>query len=245
MTSTRPSSRNGRRRSSPRPRSRSIEARPKRRAAGSPGRRCRRSAVGGDHHRRLVLRDVHRCSMRSAASCCRRRTTVVRYGILDRATLREILDATWSTAKVAIVGPRDRVGARYRDRCRHVPGPMGRALAVPLGRRAPDRADPGDRAADRLLVGVRLPQPRARLRPDLALPDDHQHALRAAQRAGRPARPLLAAPRSRWTRLAKLEFPAALPAIFVGLRISCRALGDRRDRRRLLLPPGRPRASAG
>ena len=134
----------------------------------------------------------------------------------------------------------DRVRARHRDRRRDVAGALGRALAVPLGGRPADRPDPGHRAADRLLVGLRLPQPRAGLRADLAVPDDHEHAVRAAS-APAGLHDLFSLRRaSRWTRLRKLEFPAALPAIFVGLRTSAGPLGDRRDRRRLLLPPGRP-----
>ena len=50
---------------------------------------------------------------------------------------------------------------------------------------------------------------------------------------------------SRLTRLRKLMFPAAMPAIFAGLRISAGLCGDRRHRRRLLLRPGHARTRPG
>ena len=47
----------------------------------------------------------------------------------------------------------------------------------------------------------------------------------------------------RWTRLWKLQLPAALPAMFAGFRVSAGPCRDRRDRRRVLLQAGsaRPR----
>ena len=81
--------------------------------------------------------------------------------------------------------------------------------------------DPGPRAADRLLVRVRLRQPGAGVRADRALPDHHQHALRPESRPTSPPRPVHPAPRRPADPAgANCSCPAALPAIFAGLRIS-------------------------
>ena len=159
------------------------------------GRRCRRSPWRHSSSASGTSAPTC-CSTRSGASCCRRpHDGRHERHLRRRRRFREILTRPGQTAQGGRRRPRDRVRARHRDRRRDVAGALGRALAVPVGRRAADRADPGDRAADRLLVGLRLPQPRARVRPDLAVPDDHEHAVRPAQRAAGPARSLLAAPR--------------------------------------------------
>ena len=122
------------------------------------------------------------------------------------------------------------------------PGPVDRAVVLPLRGRPPDDPDPGaGRRCSGFWFGFGF---RSRVIVCVilgAVPDRHQHAVRAA--VGGPRRTTTC---SRCTAPAagpgscKLQLPAALPSIFTGLRISRRAGGDRRDRRRLLLPPGRP-----
>ena len=69
-------------------------------------------------------------------------------------------------------------------------------------------------------LGLRLPRPHARLRDHRLLPDRGEHAVRTAVGAEVPPRALRPARASRWTRLRKLMLPAALPAMFTGLRIA-------------------------
>ena len=62
---------------------------------------------------------------------------------------------------------RDRHGVRRRDE----PGPVGRAVVLPVGGRAADRSDPRLGPLDRVLVQVRLRQPRPRVRDHRPVPD--------------------------------------------------------------------------
>ena len=80
--------------------------------------------------------------------------------------------------------------------------------------------DPGAGAADRLLVRLRLPVPGHRLRDHLAVPD-HVNTLFGLQSADRGMHDLFTLHTPAGSRgCASCMFPAALPAIFAGLRIS-------------------------
>ena len=145
---------------------------------------------------------------------------VVRVGFLDPDNLEELLDALWLSARVAFLGLAIAIV-------------IGIALAVvmsqarwverslfPYAVRPPDHPDPGLGAAVRVLVRLRLLQPgpgawSCSLFPIVANTlfglqsvEHEHHDLFTLHGAGR------------LTRLWKLQFPAALPSIFTGLRIS-------------------------
>ena len=101
------------------------------------------------------------------------------------------------------------------------PGQVGRERAVPVGRRAADRADPRAHPVAQLLLRVLADQPHHRRGHHRVLPDRLQHAVRPA--VGRRAACTTCSRCTRpagWTRLWKLQFPAALPAMFAGFRVS-------------------------
>ena len=124
------------------------------------------------------------------------------------------------STRVAMIGLALAVRPRLVVRHLHEPGPVDRALVLPLRRRPPDHPDPGAVAAGRALVRVRLPQPGADLPDPRAVPDHHQHAVRPAV-GGQAHHDLFTLHGAgRWTRLCKLQLPSALPSIFTGLRIA-------------------------
>ena len=142
-------------------------------------------------------------------------------------------------------GPHHRHHPRDVHRRAHVAGEVDRERQLPVRGRHPGDPDPGDRAGapDALRPGPHGPH--RRVRDDLDLPDHHQHAVRPE--IGRPlaARPLHAARRRPLDAPVEAPVPAGLPAIFEGFRIAAGLVGDRRHRRRVLLPRhGPPAASA-
>ena len=91
-----------------------------------------------------------------------------------------------------------------------------------------------------IIFGFGFGSPDPRLRDHLDLPDRVEHAVRAAVGRRQPARPVHAARApSRWTRLRKLQLPARPAGDLHRVPHRRRAVGDRRRRRRAVLPQGR------
>ena len=91
-----------------------------------------------------------------------------------------------------------------------------------------------------IIFGFGFGSPRPRLRDHLDLPDRVEHAVRPAVGRPEPARPVHAASvRHVGPACPSCSSPSALPAIFTGFRIAAGLVGDRRRRRRAVLPPGR------
>ena len=162
-----------------------VSPEPSQAASGTSERRPAAARVAALVSRRLVFRRRTCCSMRNGASCCRRRTRSSRRASSTASPSARDPDRDLPDGARRRRRARDRLRSRDRDRRCDGTGALGRAVAVPLGGRPADRPDPRDRPADRLLVGLRLPQPGAGVRSDLAVPDDHEHAVRVAQRARR------------------------------------------------------------
>src|SRR5690606_16048528 len=142
-------------------------------------------------------------------------------------------------------GSGDRARHRHRDRRDRRGGdgaePVVGALPLPVRGGTADHPDPGDGAALRPLVRVRAHRPGAGVRAGRAVPDRRQHPVRAAVgRAGTP-RPVHFArcrPADPPVEAAATLRPAVDRDRPAHLR---RPERDRRDRRRLLLPPRRAR----
>ena len=145
---------------------------------------------------------------------------VVANGFLDWDAFSEILESLWSSAKVAFIGLAIAVI-------------LGMAVAIAMSQTAPDRAggvpvhgdaagdpDPGHRPADRVLVRLRA-NSRVIVCVIISIFPIIANTLFGLQSADATMHDLFTLHQAnRWTRLWKLMFPAALPAIFAGLRIS-------------------------
>jgi ABC-type nitrate/sulfonate/bicarbonate transport system permease component len=164
---------------------------------------------------------------------------VLQVGFLDPFNLRELLQALWLSARVAMVGLSIAIvigvtlaiamsQSRWIERSLY---PYAVVLqTIPILALVPLFGFWfGFGLTSRVLVCVLIA-----LFPIIAdtlfglrsVEQDH-HDLFTLQGAGR------------LTRLWKLQFPAAMPAIFTGATRLRRPVGDRSDRRRLLLPAGR------
>ena len=108
-------------------------------------------------------------------------------------------------------------------------GPLARAQPVAVPGRPAGGADPRHRRrSSGAIFGYEDEHPDHRVRDHLDRPDRVEHAVRAALGRARPARPVHAQGRRRRGRASsKLQFPAALPAIFTGLPHLGRPRGHR------------------
>ena len=116
---------------------------------------------------------------------------------------------------------------------------LDRTGAVPVHGGPAGDADPHPRADDRVDLRVQPDVPGDRLRADLDLPDRVQHAVRPGVGRSRPARPVHAPRGERWITPAQGDVPVGPAGDVRRVAHLGRALGDRRDRRRLLLRQGR------
>ena len=117
---------------------------------------------------------------------------------------------------------RSRCSDRHRDGVgdRNVTGQVDRTLTVSLRRDPAVHPHPRPGAPDRILVRLRFLLPGSRLRHDRAVPHRLEHPVRLNRRTAPSCELFRLQNASRWTVLAKLQLPAALPAVFAGMRIS-------------------------
>ena len=142
---------------------------------------------------------------------------VIQDGYLDWRNFSVMLKALWLTTQVALWG----LGIAIVS---------GMPLAILMSQ------DPRPRAPPRHLVQLQLQRSGDRVHHHCELPDHQQHPLRYPVGGSGTSRPVHASPHIEVDTAAEIAAPRRFTRHIRGIPHLGRTLGDRRDRRRLLLP---------